>query len=413
MTRIWNWQRWGRPEDLIHQSDLNGLIGKFGCPAQFRRKKEERITGGFAYENAGGKLAAGNAVHAVIHRVLRSPEARALVLDGSASELSPVSIAAAFDDEFSREVAGRPVDWYKTDPVKWRADCVAMLRGLFREMHAHVAEVVLAEAAFVYQIGGVWLTGAVDLIYRARLEDGSTSAAISFADWKTGKQRPHQIDLDHGWQSGIYGNALRSGWFVPYESVQRVEGERHRDTVERICVEVATAQSALDDARKSEREAEVLDADERVCDLVIQHNLKRFDEYPERIRYVHLQDLIPYTRKTKKRLDRTEELRWRGIDKPESVSFEKGDTRGPAWYWVNRSESDTRRLRHLLKSIVGWVRFGRFPAAPGEMCSRCKFRGPCLTEGYQPIGKEKKRLEQVTNLLDGFDGFGFDTEDML
>ena len=420
MARVWNWQQWGKPHDLIHQSDLNGLIGKFGCPNQFRFKKEERATGGFTYENAGGKLAAGNAVHAVIHRVFRSPKATKSMLEPDGDDLLlPEFIARAFDEEFTREVNGRKVDWYKVDGDKWRADCLAMLGGLFNIMHKHVGEVVLAEAAFVYQIGGIWLTGAVDLIYRARLANGSVSERISFADWKTGKQRPHQFDLDHGWQSGIYGNALRSGWFIPYESVPRVEGERHRDTVERVCVHVAEAQAAFDDATirnnapthsedKSHLAAEVLRTGRVIAELKDKYNLQRFDEYPERIRYVHMQDLIPYTRKQKKKLVRPEELAWRGLESPESVQFEKGDDRGPAWYHVNRSESDTRRLTHLLKAVVGWVRFGRFPSAPGEMCSRCKFSGPCLTDGYEPIGEEKKRLTQIQTSLEGFDGFDDD-----
>ena len=32
--------------DLIHKSDLNGIVGKFACLSQFQRKKEERATGG-------------------------------------------------------------------------------------------------------------------------------------------------------------------------------------------------------------------------------------------------------------------------------------------------------------------------------------------------------------------------------
>ena len=129
-----------------------------------------------------------------------------------------------------------------------------------------------------------------------------------------------------------------------------------------------------------------------------------FDEYPERIRYVHMRDYIPYARKSKRLLERPEELEWAGLKAPEKVEFEKGDMRGPAWYHVQRAESDTPRLIHLLRAIVSWVRFGRFPSAPGEMCSRCKFREPCLLEGYKPIGDEKKRLEVAQRGLD-FDGF--------
>jgi len=416
MARIWNWQRWGRHDDLIHQSDLNGFIGKFGCPSQLRRKKEERAAGKVAYENAGGKLAVGNAAHGVIHRVLKSklaPQVLALPdEDTMIHRVDPAHVEKAFDEEFAAEVNGRPIDWYKTNPEKIRSEALAMVNGLFEILHKHVGEVVLTESAFVYQLGGIWMTGSVDLIYRARLKNGDVSTRISFADWKTGAQRPHQIDLDHGWQSGIYGNALMSAWFVPFDAVPKVEGERHRDTVENICLEVAAAQHAVDELNLTDDDFDSVDAttpeELALQGLVERFSLRRFDEYPEHIRYVHMRDLIPYTRKQKKMLTRPEELEWMGLSAPESHQFEKGEHRGPAFYRVQRAASDTPRLLALLKAIVGSARFGHFPAAPGEMCARCKFRGPCLTDGYQPIGEEKKRLEQIQKTLDGFDGFDDD-----
>ena len=136
---------------------------------------------------------------------------------------SEASIASAFDDEFSRERAGRPVDWYKTDPDKWRAECIAMVRGLLDDMRNHVEAPLLVEAGFVYQIDGIWLTGSTDLVYRAPGCDG-----VSLADWKTGKQLPHQIDLDHGFEGAIYGNAVLSAWFIPYANIT----ERGRRLVE-------------------------------------------------------------------------------------------------------------------------------------------------------------------------------------
>ena len=411
MARVWNWQRWGRHDDLIHQSDLNKFVGKFGCPSQLRRGKEERALGKVTYENAGGKLAVGNAAHGVIHRVLKSKVApKILALPDEHTmihRVDPVHVEKAFDEEFAAEVNGRHIDWYKTDPDKIRGEALAMVNGLFEILHKHVGEVVLTESAFVYQLGGIWMTGSVDLIYKARLSTGEVSSRISFADWKTGAQRPHQIDLDHGWQSGIYGNALMSAWFVPFDSVPKVEGERHRDTVENICLEVAAAQHAVDELG-IHNEFEPSAEETALLDLVERYDLRRFDEYPEHIRYVHMRDLIPYTRKQKKKLVRPEELAWHGLTAPESVQFEKGDHRGPAFYNVQRAASDTPRLLALLKAIVGSARFGHFPAAPGEMCARCKFRGPCLTDGYQPIGEEKKRLEQIQKTLDGFDGFDDD-----
>lgn len=411
----WDWRRWGTASDLIHQSDLNGLVGKFGCPEQFRRKKIERATEGTrTYESAGGKLSAGNAVHSVIHRILKSDRARATVLryplTASDQRIKPLSIAAAYDGEFESEVRGRPVDWYRTNPEKHRDDCLAMLGGLFENFSAHVGEVMLPEAAFVYPLDGLWLTGSIDLIYRARLPSGAVSPRVSFADWKTGAQRPHQIDLDHGWQSGIYAGALREAYFVPHDNVRPVEGERHRDTVERVCGEIASAwqrQIETLDPRTKALATDINDARASLERVIAKHGAVRFDEYPEQIRYVHLRDYIPYARKTARMLDRPEELVWAGLESPTKVSFAAGDWRGPAWYRVQRAESDLPRLRHLLRAVVSWVRFGRFPAAPGEMCSRCRFREPCLLDGYQPIGDEAANVERVSRAVD-FDGITFD-----
>ena len=404
MARVWNWQTWGKCFDLIHQSDLNSVIGSFGCPEQFRRKKEERATGRVLYENAGGKLCAGNATHSVKHRVLSSAPARDVVLSGK-QRLAASSIEKAFDEEFEREVAGRPVDWYKTNATKWRSDCLAMLTGSFEVMREHVGEVVLTECAFVFPLDGMWMTGAIDLVYRARRPDGTVSNALSFGDWKTGKQRPHQITLDHGWQSGIYASAMRDAYFVPFANVPRVDGERHRDVVEEVCVGIANAWQEVLDCDERQECFEVGETPiTRLEKIVATHGAVRFDQYPEQIRYVHMHDFIPYAKKSSRKLERPEELAWAKLEAPASKSFAAGDMRGPGWYRVNRSEQDIPRLRHTVRSIVSWVRFGRFPAAPGELCSRCKFRAPCLTDGYKPIGEDKKQLDLIRNELDGFDG---------
>jgi len=103
-------------------------------------------------------------------------------------------------------------------------------------------------------------------------------------------------------------------------------------------------------------------------------------------------------------MQRPEELEWAGFDKAGPRAYKKGEMRGPGWYRVQRAESDTPRLQHLLRKVVSTIRFGNFWAAPGEMCTRCKFRAPCLTDGYKPIGEDKKQLELLTRRFD-FDGF--------
>jgi len=403
---VWDYQKWGRATDLIHKSDLNGIVGKFGCLSQFQRKKEETATGGRRYENASGKLAAGNAVHAVIARILQSAPAVEAMLDPDQT-FSEASIRLAFDQEFERERAGRPVDWYREDGDKWRAQCVAMICGLLDDMRNHVEAPILVEAGFVYELDGIWLTGSTDLVYRA-----PGCAGVSLCDWKTGKQLPHVIDLDHGWEGGIYGNAVRSAWFVPYANVTR-DGEdsnSHRERMEAACQRIAVAWQRVIDAGDPEpgeslENEELLAARMRLDDIVTELGAVRFDAYPARIRYVHLRDYIPYSRGGSKWVSRPEELDFYDVEEPQKVKYAKGETRGPGWYRVTRAESDTPRLRHLLKAVVTWIRFGRFPAAPGEMCSRCRFREPCLVDGFQPIGEELVKLQSAVGELDGFSGF--------
>ena len=54
---------------------------------------------------------------------------------------------------------------------------------------------------------------------------GLSSGGLGFTDWKTGAQKPSQITLDHGYESGFYSLALRDGAF----SVGRVLDSDHLD----------------------------------------------------------------------------------------------------------------------------------------------------------------------------------------
>lgn len=397
----WDHTKWGEWSDPIHKSDLNGIVGKFGCLSQFRRKKDDRARGTRPrYERASGHLISGNAVHAVIARVLRSEPARTAVLAGV--QLSRASLLASFDVEFDKFRKGRDVDWYKLSSETHRYDCVSMLEGVMRDMHKHVGEVVLVEAGFIYRLGDVWLTGMTDIVYRA-----PGSARICLADWKTSKQRPNQIELDHGWEGGIYAGALRDAIFVPGESVEADAGEEHRDAMERVCIRIAQMQHIVSGLTAGQITLPGLVAAQSVLDgLILDGGAKLFGEYPERIRHVHMRDYIPYTRAVTKKLTRPEELEWAGLQRPGKVKFVKGDQRGPAWLRVQRAESDIPRLRSLIDAVVRWVRRGDFVAAPGEMCTRCSYRQPCLNDGYMPIGEELVQLDTATKGLqvDGLDG---------
>ena len=400
MARAWNWQKWGSVTDPIHKSDLNGIVGKFGCLAQFKKKKIELATeGARKYEAANGKLCCGNAVHTVIHRVCKSKPAMDALKMGEV--ISRASLEKAFREEFENERKGREVKWWGAKEDKWTSDCIDMLEGLMGDITNHVEEVVMAECGFVYELNNIWLTGAIDLLYRPKGGHG-----LAMADWKTGAQKPHQIDLDHGWEAGIYGNAVKSAWFVPFDSVEETEGVPHRIAMERACVELGKAQDELNKIRAQYGEESnefTVRAEKNLSEIVSIYGARRFDDYPTRIRHVHLRDYVPYKRKSAPMMLRPEELEWAGLTEPAKYPREKGDQRGPAWYKVNRSESDTPRLSHLLKAVVSWVRFGRFPAAPGEMCTRCKFKSECLLEGYKPIGEDLRQVEMLMKKTADFD----------
>jgi len=131
------------------------------------------------------------------------------------------------------------------------------------------------------------------------------------------------------------------------------------------------------------------------------------DEFPSDIRYVHLADYPPYSRKGKKSTSRPEELQYYGLDDYRDVSYDKGDRRGPAWYQVRRTETDLPRLELLLKNVIGTIRMGRFFESVGEKCQRCPHKQVCLNSGYELRGTEKARLERALNSLEiDDDGLG-------
>ena len=397
----WAHQKWGRCADLIHQSDLKNIIGEHGCPAQFQYKKTAAAQGPREPRTTcNGKMAAGTAVHAVLHRILSSPPAIVAVMDARQS-FARSTLSKAYYEEFDAEAGDRTVEWFKHNADKVHEECVDMLFGVIEDMRHHVGEVVAVECGFVYQAGGIWMTGAVDLVYRA-----PGSKQLSFADWKTGVNKPCQIELDHGWQSAIYAQALKDGYFVRFEDVAVQPGEEHRDALERACQEIAVAWQAMDDAADEGRQGA---AEADLADAIARHRATRFGEFPEQIRYVHLRDYIPYSRKQSKVLRRPEELAWAGAPpdaRDHKVTMEKGDVRGPAWYHVNRSESDAPRLLHTVKAVVSMVRFGRFPAAVGDICNRCSHRETCLNTGYQATGDEAVAIQNIARTVgsDDFDG---------
>ena len=133
----WDFTGWGTYLDPIHKSDLSSIVGQYGCSEQFRRKKNARALDPSMPKKAGGKLITGNAGHAVIARILRAPLACQAALTPGYS-FAAESIKEAFQEEYERLRAGRPVEWYKTNPEKWLAEQIKMIGGLMDDIRARL-----------------------------------------------------------------------------------------------------------------------------------------------------------------------------------------------------------------------------------------------------------------------------------
>lgn len=378
MSARWSHQKFGTREDPIHQSDLSDLAGSYGCAKRFafrKRAEAEGITP--ELERVSGKMAKGTAVHETLRAYLTGPYA-VRILGGELP--SGGAVRTVFGRELEKAATdtktGRvlPIEWYGDDPETEAAECVTMICGVLADMPARASSIVAAEAPFLAQLGDYWLEGTLDLVYRPR----ENPDAVAFLDWKTGEQRLAQIILDHGYQTGIYAHALEAGVLFP-----GAPGE------------LAPKQ------------------------------------FPSEIFVVHLRDYLPYSRRTAKTIERPEEVEFFGYPKGTKIQVESpgaaaaeddgngnGDAkkkrkatrrstdplvirarRGPAWYRAHRTAEDSARLAVSIKDIVSTVRLGRFVEFIDDHCTRCPFKGPCLTDGR--VSNEEGR--ELAQLLKGVD----------
>lgn len=381
MTTPWDHRKWGTLNDPIHKSDLNQIVGEYGCLKSFQYSKQA-VAAGRSRDNemANGRMAAGTATHETIARALSNKEVCAKLLAGTA-KVTVETTRGVFLEEMRAACNGKQAAWYDADPDKVCHERVQMVVGLLNNLHKTVAEIVLIEPCFIVNIGGYWCSGHVDIIYRPR-EDPTK---LALGDWKSGASKPAQIELDHSYESGIYSAAMLDGGWIRREDVVVGASETEdRYTLERRALEAA----AVDAVKNPEGE--------------FAQKMVRLAEFPEQIRYVHLKDFVPYQKAGDKTPERPEELEhYAGkLDASGKVKYVKGDLRGPGWYRVRRTEHDVPRLRHLLKNVVGTVRMGRFFESVGEKCDRCAWKKPCLTDGYSVTGDDAKQLEQQLKGID-------------
>jgi len=391
----WNYRQYGSAIDPVHKSHLNDITGDWGCPTRFRYAMDARAAAGGAVYNLDkpvrGDAACGTAAHETIARVLTHPETRDRVLAGP-GVVSRDHVARTLNEELKREAGGRRIEWYDDDAGEVITDRVSMVCGLLDDLHRHVAEVVLVEPAFLVKLGAHWLSGHIDLVYRPR----RNPAGLALADWKTGASRPLPIELDHGWEAGVYSLAVHSGVFLDRAQLEVIPGGEAGVTTVACGTHTVTHPSRY----MAERECaeRVLAAAATAAELkgaspgVPLQSLYRF---PGEIYHVHLGDYVPYKRGGKKAIKRPEDLAWYRLAQPATVKFEAGALRGPAWLPVRITEHDIPRVEYRVRNVVGMIRMGRFIDQIGDRCAKCPYAGDCLTGGYALRGDARKDAERA------------------
>jgi len=340
---LWNHRAYGSALDPIHKSHLVSITGDYGCPKRFWYDRNDPAVDDANVMASSGRAVLGNATHEAI--------ACGLVNRDDAAD-------------YIRSYVDR------AGSLRWRADDPPLTRliddraqQVYCASHAlakRASRVLAFEQGFIVKLGEYWLSGHVDCIYEPIARPGQ----IAMCDWKTSAQKPHQIELDHGWEGGIYAAALTHGHFEhPYE------GES-RDALERRLIAHATAVEAGTVA-----------------------HVPTYGQYPIYAHHVHLGDYLPYLRAGKKLVSRVEDLAWFGYAEPTEHSYVKGEYRGGAWCPVGVTEYDVPRLHSRVRAVVSMVRLGRFFDRPGEKCTRCAHARVCLTDGYQSLESDSQRKD--------------------
>lgn len=380
----WNYRRFGSVDFPIHKSHLNTITGNYGCPKRFQYEMDVQHGSGTRDTKDRGiisaSLACGSAVHETLARALSNPDVRAAVLAGPGA-VSRARVRATFWEELDKEIGTRQLEWGDTSDD----DYIDMVHGALDQLHTYAADVVLIEAGFTLQLNGLYFAGHTDLIYRPRW----ASDTLALADWKTGKTKPDPIELNHGWESGIYSAAMRFGTFLGREHVTFESAPDGGWTG--TCLGRSVTRSTHWQAERDALEAGL----DELARGAEHPGTVRFDQFPSEIHHIHLRDYIPYRKAGKKQAKRKEDLAHYGLASPGTVEYVAGERRGPAWVPVRRDEREVPRLKHRLKTVVGTVRMGRFLDLVGERCNRCPFQQQCLNDGYAPQGEELERLTQA------------------
>jgi hypothetical protein len=386
-------RQWASVIAPAHKSDLNALSSQHACPRKWLYEQRELERGRGQDDDDAvvwGRAALGSATHETLAWFLAASVWRKRILTGPGA-VTLAQVKRVYFEMFDRAVGERRLEWSHRDRAETlHEERLHMVHGALEHLHERVHSIELIEAAFIVELGEYWLSGHVDLVYRPR----DAPDTIGLADWKTGTNKPDQIELDHGWEAGVYSAALHHGRFIRRESVQLTAADPI--WVAECCGVEVQHGSKYRAERTALENALMLVAQGAVAPELLDAHVVRYDQFPSAIHHVHLGDYVPYKRSGKKAVRRPEDLRHYGIDTAgASVEYVAGDLKGPAWIPVARTEHDIPRLLHRTRTVVAMVRLNVFPDNVGERCRRCAYARHCLTTGYAPSGAEGALLDEV------------------
>jgi hypothetical protein len=379
--KTWDYRRFGSPADPIRQSALGAFASQDGCGRRYRYERDAEAAGiERERTTAHWRSTMGTAVHAVIERALAREPMVSAVLEGRLP--SPQRVDAVLDEELVRAAEGRPIDWGDASEQLERATGRWMALGALRTVSERARRILAVEAPFLVTLDGYAMSGTIDLAYEPR--GAAPGAAVALADWKTGERRPHQVVLDHGYQTGIYSHALAHGVLWPGTERETRLG-LHPEVIH-----IVHLRSYATHERTRAVLAAVRESSDTSKELAVRVARRGWPVSTHAIAGA-LRALADDGLVTKKRVGK--DTIW------SATATDREPNAEAIWLESRRRPDDVARLRVSLKTIVGTVRMGRFVERLGEQCGRCPFRAACLGDGH--VSTDTARL--VERALDGLD----------
>lgn len=407
----WPHKQYGTIPDPVHKSHLNELTGEYGCPRRFKYQRDAETDGTVAHKpQVNCHLACGTAAHETIARALNNPKVRDHLLRVPGAEMPELAtkdqlesrVRATFSHELRVAADGREIDWQDENPEQMISERVDMVVGTLGTLCAYARKVVAVEPGFIVELEGVWYSGHIDLIFEPH---DAPEGGIGICDWKSGKTKPDEIELAHGWEAGIYSAACERGVFLPRECVDIHKADDGQWVGRVVYVDDERADgTALEQAstviRPTRWQAErdgLEDALKHLAAGDFANHAEAFtlNTYPSRCYHVHMRDFVPYQKSGTKAAKRPEDLVHYGLAHAGNVKYVAGDLRGPAWLPVELHAHDVARLAYRARNVIGTVRMGRFVDLVREHCRRCPFKSDCLTGGYGPRGDDLTVLQDT------------------